>query len=136
MQTKMDLSIPYIVTLSLLVTHQIDAAYWHEWEMFYLPGGIQFFDLFNLALLPVLLFGLRAVSADLRGGFHYSVLVSCLGLLTCAIHAGFYICGFTQFHLPVSIAIIVGCGLSGAWQLRATVMFRHLSNLRAGALRS
>ena len=21
--------------------HQVDAAYWREWSMFYLPGGIQ-----------------------------------------------------------------------------------------------
>jgi hypothetical protein len=29
-----------VLNLTLLITHQIDAAYWHEWEMFALPGGI------------------------------------------------------------------------------------------------
>jgi hypothetical protein len=27
----------------VLLTHQIDAAFWHEWVLFGLPGGIQFF---------------------------------------------------------------------------------------------
>jgi hypothetical protein len=51
----------YTSTLTLLIAHQIDAAYWKEWEMFLLPGGIQFFDLFNLGIVPALIWGLRSV---------------------------------------------------------------------------
>ena len=31
----------YLVNASLLVTHEIDSAYWNEWELLHLPGGIQ-----------------------------------------------------------------------------------------------
>ncbi len=41
----------YATTLTFLIAHQIDAAYWKEWEMFLLPGGIQFFDLLVLTNL-------------------------------------------------------------------------------------
>ena len=33
----------YFVTMLALILHQIDAAYWQEWEMFFLPGGVQGF---------------------------------------------------------------------------------------------
>jgi hypothetical protein len=33
----------YMLNLALLATHEIDSAYWHEWEMFHLPGGVQGF---------------------------------------------------------------------------------------------
>jgi len=39
--------------MSLLILHQIDAAYWKEWEMFYVSGGIQVFLVFNLVILLV-----------------------------------------------------------------------------------
>lgn len=41
----------YILTITLLVAHQIDSAYWHEWNLFGIPGGIQVFVLLNLPLV-------------------------------------------------------------------------------------
>lgn len=110
----------YLVTLSLLIVHQIDAAYWHEWDMFLVPGGIQFFDIFNLMIIPLLLLGLRAVVLKHKRGYYYSCGSACLGLLTCAIHSGFYGYGYSQFRLPISFIIIVLCGVSGAVQLLLT----------------
>jgi len=63
------LELVYIVTLSLLITHQIDAAYWREWEMFLVPGGVQFFDIFNLAIVPVLLVGFKSVLLKKKSGY-------------------------------------------------------------------
>ena len=122
--TAMKISSVFIVTLTLLVSHQIDAAYWKEWEMFYLPGGIQFFDIFNLALIPVLLVGLRAVILRQRSGYIHSLFASFLGVLTFLIHAGFYLFGYQQFNLPVSASIIVGCGVSGLVQFYFTFKSR------------
>lgn len=31
----------YLATLLALILHQIDAAFWHEWDMFSVPGGIK-----------------------------------------------------------------------------------------------
>lgn len=111
----------YILTSSLLVTHQIDAAYWREWEMFNLPGGIQFFDLFNLAVVPILLLGLRAVVLNRKSGLNYCLFASTLGLATLLIHLGFALAGFKQFNLPISVTIIGACGVCGLALLVATL---------------
>lgn len=99
----------YIVTLTLLVTHQIDAAYWKEWEIFLIPGGIQFFDIFNLAIIPLLLVGFKSVVLKKISGYYYSCFLSSLGLLTFLIHSGFYLNEYSQFTLPVSFAVIRAC---------------------------
>jgi hypothetical protein len=41
------------------------------------------------------------------------------------IHAGFFIFGFEQFKLPLSVAVIAGCGFFGSLQLYFTVKYRQ-----------
>jgi hypothetical protein len=33
----------YMINAILLISHEIDSAYWKEWELFKLPGGIGVF---------------------------------------------------------------------------------------------
>ena len=66
----------YFWTMLCLILHQIDAAYWCEWKMFYLPGGVQGFLAFNLAAIAVVLAGYRQVllalpRARLYAGIHF-----------------------------------------------------------------
>ena len=116
----------YIVTLSLLVTHQIDAAYWKEWELFLVPGEIQFFDIFNLVIIPVLLVGFKLLVFRKKSGYYYSFLLSLLGLLTFLIHSEFYWNGYHQFTLPVSLAVIVLSAVSAVIQLVVTIRQRKV----------
>lgn len=51
----------YMLNLALLPKHEIHSAYWHEWEMFHLPGGIQIFATLNLLLLLMFIVGLERV---------------------------------------------------------------------------
>ncbi|MEP1740416.1 MAG: DUF6713 family protein [Kangiellaceae bacterium] len=110
----------YGFTLILLILHQIDAAYWKEWEMFYLPGGIQGFLLFNLVAFPIIVVGYKKLLTLSSNYLAYSYACGGLGLLTFIIHAGFAMFGFEEFHLPLSIAVIVLCGVFGVWQLILT----------------
>jgi hypothetical protein len=32
-----------LLNLALLITHEIDSAFWKEWNLFGLPGGVQEF---------------------------------------------------------------------------------------------
>lgn len=120
----------YFSTLLLLVLHQIDAAYWHEWDMFYLPGGIQGYLLFNLIAMPVVLLGYRHVLLGTARAVLFAAICAALGALTFVIHAGFALAGFEQFHLPFSMAIIGLCLLSALWLLyeirRFSAQFRVL----------
>lgn len=33
----------YLLNFALLFTHEIDSAYWKEWDLFGIPGGIKSF---------------------------------------------------------------------------------------------
>lgn len=106
----------YFLTLCLLVLHQIDAAYWHEWEMFYLPGGVQGYLAFNIIAIPILLWGYKHVVLLSDKAVLFAKICASLGLLTFLIHTGFALAGFEQFHLPLSMAIILGCLVASVWQ--------------------
>lgn len=110
----------YSLTLILLVLHQIDAAYWKEWEMFALPGGIQGFLFFNLLAIPLVVIGYKSVLCQSNSYLNYSYLCGGLGVLTFILHVGFAISGYNEFHLPFSIAIIALCGVLGVWQIVLT----------------
>jgi len=107
----------YFWTMLCLILHQIDAAYWKEWEMFHVPGGIQGFLIFNLAAIAVVLAGYRHVLLGTERAPFYAGVCAALGVGTCLIHAGFALAGQEQFHLPLSIAIIVLCLASALWLL-------------------
>lgn len=103
----------YTATLLSLIVHQIDAAYWREWEMFHVPGGIQGFLLFNALAVGLLLQGYRQVVLATQQARSYARLCGGIGVLTALLHAGFAAAGSEQFGLPLSIATIIACLASG-----------------------
>lgn len=108
----------YILTLVALTLHQIDAAYWQEWNMFRLPGGIQGFLLFNLLAFPPLFVGLYQlgrVSAAVKSisSRTYGLVCGGLGVITGIIHGIFAMFGYLDFSLPFSIFTIVCCFVFG-----------------------
>src|SRR5450830_69076 len=107
----------YFCTMLCLILHQIDAAYWQEWDMFYLPGGVQGFLAFNLAAIALVLVGYRHVLLSTPRAVLYACVCAALGVGTFLIHAGFALAGLAQFHLPLSVAIIVLCLASAVWLL-------------------
>jgi len=108
----------YFWTMLCLILHQIDAAYWKEWEMFHVPGGVQGFLVFNLAAIAVVLAGYRHVLLGTERAPFYAGVCAALGVGTCLIHVGFALAGQEQFHLPLSTAIIGLCLACAAWLLR------------------
>jgi len=56
-----------LLNCALLFSHEIDSAYWQEWNLFGLPGGIQLFLVLNLLLLVVALYGFKQVVLGGRG---------------------------------------------------------------------
>ena len=113
----------YLINLSLIITHEIDAAYWKEWEMFFLPGGIQLFNILNFLLIVVLIWGYRSVVLKTKRGFNYSIVMSSIGIVAFIIHGIYMLNGYEQFSLPVSILILAVCFITSSFQLVFT--FRH-----------
>lgn len=109
----------FLANATVLITHQIDAAFWHEWELFQIPGGNQMNLLLNLPIIAFVLYAHSRVVANIHTGmFHYKLLAA-LGFLTCAIHAGFLLIGSESFVQPMSIALLVATFVLSVWQLVA-----------------
>jgi len=111
------------MTMILLIIHQIDAAYWQEWEMFLVPGGIQGFLVFNIVIIPIILLGYKSVIVNDNMACKYSYLCSGLAVFTFIAHLFFMLLNYSQFTLPLSILIIVSCLISGIYQIKQTLKF-------------
>lgn len=108
-----------LCNLTVLCTHQIDAAYWHEWELFRLPGGNQLNLMLNLPLIGSALFALCViVTRSPRAGLAHAYLIG-LGLLTVVLHGGFYATGHSQFMQPMSYLLMVAIGVLSIGQCLA-----------------
>ncbi len=113
-----------ILNLALVLTHQVDGAYWHEWEMFQLPGGIQLNNCINVVTFIVLLYLFVPVVQRKAAGMTCSLVIAAISALVLPIHTGFAIAGYQQFHLPFSIFIIVGTFLLSILQVVLTYRAR------------
>lgn len=114
-----------ILNIALLIGHQIDAAYWHEWDMFALPGGIQLFNILNVIIFVVVLGCLSLVIQRRPAGYAAALFIALCGAIVLPIHAGFAINGFEQFNLPVSIGLIVTGFVIALTQALVTVRSRR-----------
>ena len=118
------LNLVAMLNVALVFTHQVDAAYWREWEMFGLPGGIQLFNVFNLVIFFVVLVCLVTVLGRRTSGFRNSLVIATLSGVVLPIHAAFALAGHEQFHLPFSIALILGTFLASVLQVALTLRAR------------
>ena len=113
----------YLFNLALLITHEIDSAFWHEWKLFHLPGGIQFFLVINFALILFFLFGIEKVSRWEKYASIYSYLLAASGIFAFAIHTTFILYGYKEFLLPVSVAVLILTFLISLVQLILTYSY-------------
>ncbi len=97
----------YILNSTLLFTHEVDSAYWREWMLFGLPGGIQLFLAMDIILIAVGLIGLRFVVLRKRSGLWFSLIQALCGIFAFTIHGIFILRGYTEFTLPMSEILLV-----------------------------
>ena len=112
---------PDLANSVLLINHEIDSAYWKEWELFKLPGGITGFLLLHFPLLFVILWGLILVSRHSSWGLVFSLLLCLGGLFAFAIHTYFLRKGRAEFSKPISKFILVAILAVSIVQLVATL---------------
>jgi hypothetical protein len=91
----------------VLLAHQIDAAFWHEWVLFGLPGGIQFFLLLNLPIIALVLYGQRCLALGRPSGKAFSWALAASGLFAAVFHGFHLLRGDEAFRLPFSLALLV-----------------------------
>ena len=97
----------YVLNAALLFTHQIDSAYWREWELFHLPGGAQLNLFLNFVLLLIALVGFSLLLQGRTAGYVFALIVAGGGIFAFAIHAYFLLRGDSRFRLPMSIGVLI-----------------------------
>ncbi len=110
----------YVLNLAVLAAHEVDSAYWHEWELFRLPGGSQLFVALNLALFAVFLHGLVRLVEGRRSGLWYSLALAAAGLFAAVLHSTFLALGHPEFTAPVSLALLAATTVLSLAQARIT----------------
>ena len=96
----------YLMNAILLIIHEIDSAFWKEWELFKLPGGIGGFLIMHFPLLFLILYGLVLVSEKSFLGLIVSLVLSAGGIFTFCIHTAFIRRGRHEFNTPISRFIL------------------------------
>ena len=113
----------YLINATLLINHEIDSAYWKEWELFKLPGGITGFLLIHFVLLFVILYGLVLVARHSMAGLIVSVILCLGGIFAFSIHTYFLKKGRSEFDSPISKFILVAMLIVSVVQLSVTVYY-------------
>jgi len=114
----------YLLNSALLFTHEIDSAYWNEWELFGIPSGIQLFLIINLALILVVMHGFECVVRGQAQGRFYSWLIVGAGFFAVIAHSYFLLRGQPQFRLPVSLILLAAIFLVSVVQAVVTARWR------------
>ncbi len=96
----------YLLNFALLFTHEIDSAFWKEWELFGIPGGIQLFLVLNFLLLLVALVGFRQVLLGEKYRNAFSLILAVSGVFAFSIHSYFILKGRPEFMQPVSLLLL------------------------------
>jgi hypothetical protein len=97
----------YLLNAAVLITHEIDSAYWHEWELFGIPGGIQAFLVLNFLLVIMVLYGLQALVTGRSSGIIFSWVLVAGGFFAVVIHTYFILKGSEAFRLPASLVLLL-----------------------------
>jgi len=97
----------YIINSVLLIVHEIDSAYWQEWKLFKLPGGIGFFLVLHLPLVFLILWGLVQLQQYTPAGYVMSMILAAAGIFAFTIHMVFMAKGNREFKTPLSIILLI-----------------------------
>ena len=111
----------YMINATLLISHEIDSAYWQEWKLFRIPGGIRVFVLLHLPLVFIILYGLLQLYLQTFTGLIISLLLCLSGMFAFGIHLFFIRKGHDEFKTVVSLLVLVATLLISIAQFAVTV---------------
>jgi len=115
----------YVVNASLLICHEMDSAFWREWRLFRLPGGLGLFLALHLPLMGAVLFGLVLLVRGADGGLWFSLGLAGAGLCAFGLHGWFLARGRPEFRAPMSLVILAAtfvCSLVQGWLTLAELL--------------
>jgi hypothetical protein len=111
------ITLVYILNSTLLFVHEIDSAYWKEWELFRLPGEIAGFLVIHVPLVALILYGVLEASLRTALGYYINLIVALGGLFAFSIHSYFIKTGNPQFKTTASQTLLYSILVSSIAQL-------------------
>ncbi|UCH92139.1 MAG: hypothetical protein JSV88_17825 [Candidatus Aminicenantes bacterium] len=111
----------YLINAVVLINHEIDSAYWKEWELFKIPGGINGFLIVHFPLLFLVLYGLILVYRQTDAGLIFSLVLSFIGVFAFTIHVIFIKKGREEFKTPMSLFILIMALILSVFQAVVTI---------------
>ena len=96
----------YLLNVVMLTIHEMDSAYWHEWNLFHMPGGVGVFLMLHLPLLIPVVYGLVLVDRDTYAGQVLSLVISLTGIFAFSIHTYLIRRGHQEFTTSISLGIL------------------------------
>jgi hypothetical protein len=112
----------YFINLIVLIIHEIESAYWQEWNLFKLPGGLTGFLILHLPLLIIVLLGLIEMHKETTWGLICSLILSVSGIFAYFIHNHFIKNGRKEFTLLISKIILSSTLFLSTMQLVLTLL--------------
>ena len=80
------LTIIYIINACLLLLHEIESAYFKEWEILKLPGRITGFLLLHIPIIMILFWGAIEIEKQSTSGIIIAIIVGAGGLVPFLVH--------------------------------------------------
>jgi len=111
----------YLVNSVLIIVHEIDSAYWKEWNLFRIPGGITSFLIIHIPLVFLILYGLVLVFQHSLAGLIFSLILSLAGIFAFSVHISFIKRGRDEFKAPISLAILATTLITSIVQIVITI---------------
>jgi hypothetical protein len=112
----------YLINLVWLILHEMDSAYWKEWELFRLPGGVAGFLAVHFPLYLAALYGLVEVSRPTVIGLILALVLGAAGVGAFGIHTYFLRRGHPEFNTSASKLILGGWLVMSLAQLVVTAV--------------
>ena len=111
----------YLLNAALLLVHEMDSAYWKEWDLFHLPGGLGGFLLIHIPLVMLVLYGVHEVAMVTDAAPWFSLGLAAAGVFAFTIHMVFLAKGRDEFRSKTSIGILIATLVVSVVQAAATV---------------
>lgn len=111
----------YLINATLIINHEIDSAYWKEWELFKLPFGIRGFLILHLPILALILYGLVAINEKSSVGLIFSLLLGLSGIIAFSLHSYFIKIGRSEFKTLISMFILTATFIMSLAQIAITI---------------
>jgi hypothetical protein len=95
-----------VLDATLLIVHEIDSAYWREWELLRLPGGAGGFLALHVPLMGLLFVAVLLVRDRATAGLVLAFVMAAAGVVAFVLHLYFIRRGNPQFKTATSLAVL------------------------------